>query len=89
MALLKPVVQENDVTTKYHRILFIQSTINSHDSIAVVSYLDETSREKEGGEQSPYRVAVTYEKPYQENMTVEEAYAYLKTLPEFEGATDI
>ena len=43
----------------------------------------------ENSETEPYKVAVTYEKEYEENMTVEEAYEYLKTLPEFEGAEDI
>ena len=37
----------------------------------------------------PYKTTKTYEKHYVENMTVEDAYDYLKTLPEFEGATDI
>ena len=37
----------------------------------------------------PYKVAITYETDYKENMTVKEAYDYLKTLPEFEGAEDI
>ena len=34
-------------------------------------------------------MAITYETEYDETMTIEKAYEYLKTLPEFEGATDI
>ena len=82
MALRKRIRQNDGVITNYHRILYIQSTINSHDSIAVVSYV-----ENDG--ERPYRVAATYEKEYTENMTIEEAYAYLKTLSEYEDAEDI
>ena len=89
MALLKEIVQDNGVITKYHRILYTQSMINSHDSIAVVSYIDQKGRERENSENEPYKVAITFEKSYQENMTIEEAYEFLKTLPEFEGAEDI
>lgn len=89
MALSKPIRQENGLILNYHRIFFIQSTINSHTSIAVLSYLDEPSREMEETENQPYKASVTYETVYVEDMTIEAAYDYLKTLPEFEGATDI
>ena len=89
MALKKDIVQDNGITTSYHRILFIQSTINSHTSIAVLSYVDEQSREREGSaEVQPYKTAVTYETDYVENMTISDAYKYLKTLPEFSDAVD-
>lgn len=89
MALLKAIKHDNGVTTNYHRIFFTQSTINHHNSIAVLSYIDKESRNAEGTDTPPYKVAITYEKPYRENMTIEDAYAYLKSLPEFEGAEDI
>lgn len=89
MALLKEVKKENGITLNYHRIQFIQSTINSHTSIAVLSYINEESREMENTESAPYKEAVTYETDYVENMTVEAAYDFLKTLPEFAGASDV
>lgn len=89
MALLKSIKQTDGVVTNYHRILFTQSTINSHDSIVVVSYVDKEARDLESSESRPYKVCVTYEKDYVENMTIEDAYDYLKTLPQFEDATDI
>lgn len=89
MALQKSITQDNGVVTNYHRIQFIQSTINSHTSIAVLSYIDQNGRDKDGTEISPYKTAVTYEIDYVENMTVESAYEFLKTLPEFEGAIDV
>lgn len=88
MALIKYIQQDNRIITSYHRILYIQSTINSHTSIAVLSYVDKQSRECEGSEVQPYKTAVTYETNYVENMTVSDAYQYLKTLPEFSDAVD-
>lgn len=89
MALKKEVRQDNGVVTNYHRILYVMSTTNSHVSIAVLSYIDAAGRNMENSVTEPYKVAVTYEKEYEENMTIEDAYEYLKTLPEFEGAEDI
>lgn len=89
MALKKPIVQPDGVTTEYHRILFVQTTVNSHTSIAVLSYLNEQSRQTEKESMQPYKAAVTYETAYDENMTIESAYEYLKTLEEFKDAEDV
>lgn len=89
MALQKEIRQEDGVVTSYHRILFLKPVINHHISIAVLSYIDEDSRNTEDDGGKPYKVAKTYEKSYEENMTIEEAYEYLKTLPDYEGAEDI
>ena len=90
MALYKEIRQEDGVRTSYHRILFVQSTINKQNSIAVLSYTDEEARKfEQDNEYQPYRKAVTYEVDYDSNMTIEDAYGYLKTLPEFIGAKDI
>lgn len=90
MALKKAIRQMDGVTTNYHRILFIMATTNSHNSIAVLSYVDEQAREDELNHiiELPYQKSTTYETEYKENMTIEEAYEYLKTTPEFEGAED-
>lgn len=91
MALYKPIRQPDGVITSYHRILFIQITTNRQNSIAVLSYVDNESRIAEmiDIENTPYRQSVTYETDYDPNMTIDLAYEYLKTLPQFEGATDI
>lgn len=89
MALYKEIRQEDGVRTNYHRILFIQKTVNKQNSIAVLSYTDEEARQfEQNAEYQPYRKAVTYEVAYDDTMTVENAYAYLKTLDVFAGATD-
>ena len=89
MGLKKAIVQPDGVTTEYHRILFVQTTVNSHTSIAVLSYLNEQSRQTEKESMQPYKAAVTYETAYDENMTIESAYEYLKTLEEFKDAEDV
>ena len=89
MALKKAILQEDSVTTNYHRILFLQTTVNKQNSIAVLSYVSEEARRNSTNGARPYATAVTYECPYDETMTVESAYEYLKTLPEFEGAEDV
>lgn len=90
MALYKAIRQEDGVTTSYHRILYMMQTVNRQISIAVISYVDDASRdsEKENTIAQPYQKAVTYETDYDPNMTIEGAYTWLKTLPQFEGATD-
>ena len=91
MALYKEVIQDDGVPTSYHRILYLTHTVNHHNSIAVLSYVNDQSRAAEQNSTiaQPYQRAVTYECPYDETMTVETAYVYLKTLPQFEGAEDI
>lgn len=91
MALFCEIIQEDGVTTSYHRILYIQSTINMRCSVAVVSYVDESARVKEHENVTAqiYKQGKTYEIAYDETMTPTKAYEYLKTLPEFEGAEDV
>lgn len=89
MALYKEIRQEDGVRTSYHRIAFLQTTVNRQNSIAVMSYTDEEAREFEkNNEFQPYRQSVTYEVAYDPTMTIEGAYEYLKTLDVFTGATD-
>ena len=90
MALYKEVRQKDGVRTTYHRILFVQKTINQQNSIAVISYTDEEARMfEQDNEYIPYRQSVTYEVDYDPNMTIEDAYEYLKTLEIFVGAQDV
>lgn len=91
MALYKEIRQDDGVTTKYHRILYVHNTINKQSSIAVLSYVDNIARadEQESIIAQPYQKAVTYETDYDETMTPAKAYEYLKTLPQFENAEDV
>lgn len=91
MALYKELMQDDGVVTCYHRILYHQTTPNRQTSIVVLSYVNEKAREaeKDNTMAQPYTKAVTYETDYDSAMTDGKAYAYLKTLPIFEGAKDI
>lgn len=90
MALLKEIIQDDGVPTTYHRIEYITITTNKQNSIAVFSYVNSESRIKEKTDiMAPYTKAVTYETEYDPNMDIESAYQYLKTLSEFENATDV
>lgn len=90
MALYKEIRQNDGVRTTYHRIMFLQQTVNKQNSIAVLSYTDEEARKfEQDSEYRPYRQSVTYEVDYDPTMTIEKAYEYLKTLDEFSGAKDI
>ena len=91
MALYKEIKQDDGVNTTYHRILYVQNMINSHCSIAVVSYVDKEARvnEQENIIMQPYKQAKTFETDYDETISPEKAYEYLKTLPEFANAEDV
>ena len=89
MALHKAITQPDGVVTTYHRIQFIQTTVNRQNSIAVLSYASAEARAMENDGGHPYKSAITYETAYDEHMTVESAYTYLKTLPEFADAEDV
>lgn len=91
MALYKSIKQDDGVTTNYHRILYLHTTTNCQNSIAVLSYVDESSREDEKANtiSQPYQKAVTYETAYDQTMNISTAYDWLKTLPQFEGAENV
>ena len=91
MALYKEIKQNDGVTTCYHRILFITKTVNRQNSIAVLSYVNEESRqdEKDSILSQPYSKSITYETAYDDSMTVSSAYDFLKTLPQFEDAENV
>lgn len=91
MAIYKPIRQDDGVTTNYHRVLFLMHTVNRQNSIAVLSYVDEEARDGEKNHtiEQPYSKSATYEVPYDPDMSIDDAYTYLKTLPKFEGATDV
>ena len=89
MALYKEIRQDDGVVTNYHRILYIMQTLNRQVSVAVLSYVDGVSRATESVNTQPYKRSATYEFDYVENLTAEQAYNLIKTLPRFEGAEDV
>lgn len=102
MALKKKISMPNGIGLGYHRIGMLKMDVNQQNTILVYSYLSEDGRQVEkdyadgkykdvdaGLIPFPYYNAEYINAPYDENMTLEKAYEYLKTLPEFEGAENV
>ena len=96
MALFKIIKDVNGVPLTYHRINDIRHVTNDKTYIDIVSYITKEDREKEQNQPkySPNREEI-YKTPsievmdYNSDLSIDEAYEYLKTLPRFEGAEDI
>lgn len=102
MAIKKSVTAPNGIVTEYHRIAMVKIDTNQQNTILVHSYLSDAGRQvekdyaaglyndlEEGMMNWPYVDAQYLDCDYDGEMTVAKAYEYLKTLPEYEGATDI
>lgn len=89
MALFKTKRDEANVPVSYHRILYICNSVNNETSICVKSYINEVERVAEKNDEDVYSSLRTYYTSYMEGCTASDAYSFLKSLPEFEGATDI
>lgn len=102
MAIKIKVTADNGIITEYHRIALISIDVNNQNTILIHSYLGADGRQIEkdyaaglydrleaGMMNFPYVDAKYIHTPYDGTMTVEAAYNYLKTRPEFEGAEDV
>ena len=96
MALSKPIKQNNGIVLNYHRIANIRNVVNDKTYLDVISYVDKEEREKEQNQpkyspskENIYTVNNIYKLPYNDTLTIEEAYEYLKTLEDFEGSEDV
>lgn len=102
MAIKKQITADNGIITEYHRVALIRIDVNNQNTILIHSYLSEDGRQVEkdyaagkydtleaGMMKFPYVNATYINTEYDENMTVKEAYKYLKSLPAFEGAEDV
>lgn len=95
MALQKAIELDNGVIVNYHRIFSLTKRTNVAVWLEIHSYISKAKRdeEKEAEQQGetiyPFKNCFSIEAPYDENKEIEDYYDYLKTLPMFEGATDI
>lgn len=95
MALNKATKLENGVIVNYHRVTSLNIITNVQNMIEISCYTSEAKRKEEqialeNGETSDVFVhTMLISTPYDQTVTVENVYDYLKTLPEFEGAEDI
>ena len=96
MALLKTIIQPNGVPTEYHRVYTIENVVNDKTIIWVYSYVNENERERDKNKPKysirtgDVYIAISEEKiDYNDTLTVDDAYEYLKTLDKYAGAEDI
>lgn len=97
MALMKKIKKPNGLVLEYHRIAMVKIDTNQQCTILVESYLNEDCREYEksyarGEIQNPifpYTDNEYVSFDYDENMSVKNAYEWLKQQPDFEGAEDV
>lgn len=91
MALYKQIEQKNGLVLAYHRVASVNIITNIHNVIEVQSYISENQREKEKQDPSfsnVYVEAIYLNVDYNQNMSVDNAYEYLKQLEMFQEATD-
>ena len=97
MALKKKIQKPNGLILDYHRIAMVKIDTNQQCTILVESYLSEDGRNYEksyarGEIQNPtfpYTSSEYISFDYDENMSVKNAYEWLKKQPDFEGAEDV
>ena len=94
MALIKEVVLNSGIITNYHRIVSVNNITNHASVIELASYTSKAKREEEKAalkNNEPMSVFIDTKYisiPYNSALSVDSAYEYLKTLPEFAGYTD-
>ena len=94
MALSKRITLGNGVTTNYHRIVSVNTITNVANIIEVASYISESKRKEEadaianGEPMNVYIETRFLNADYDQTMTVERAYEWLKGQPEFADAAD-
>lgn len=102
MAIKIQVTTDNGIVTEYHRIALLSIDVNQQNSMLIHSYVNEAARQiekdyaagvyndlEEGMVKFPYVDAQYINTNYNPDMTISEAYNFIKTLPQFEGAEDI
>jgi len=101
MGLKKHITLPNGIQLNYHRVVSLHIQTNNQNVIEVAGYTSQTKRREEiecmealanGDNDASCDVFIetaAYIAPYEQDMTVESAYGYLKSLPEFEGAEDV
>lgn len=102
MAIKKQVMADNGIVTEYHRIAMIKTEVNQAVTILIYSYLSSDGRQIEkdyaaglyndieaGMVKFPYVDTTYVSADYNPAMTVEKAYEYIKTLPQFEDSEDV
>ena len=94
MALKKQITLPNGVPMEYHRILQINNVVNSNTVLVIRSYINQEQRNREKYKEIEYSDDIYTSQdfallPYNDTLTIREAYEYLKTTEKYEGAEDV
>lgn len=95
MALEKQITLPNGVPVSYHRVVSVNIITNLVNLIEVASYTSQAKRDEEkaalaaGAPMDVFIHTEIHEAAYDQAMTVEAAYGYLKALEAYEGAADV
>lgn len=95
MALYKEITLGNGVVVNYHRVVSVNIITNIQNIIEVASYTSKEKREEEKtaietrGDSNVFIETAYLNADYDQTMSIVSAYDYLKTLPEYEDATDV
>lgn len=94
MALLKRIELDNGVVLNYHRIVSITKVTNHATIIEVAGYTSKEKRELEIQQLADGSIITAYidtsfmSVNYDEDTTIKDWYAYLKTTEKYNGAED-
>ena len=94
MALLKPIELDSGIVLNYHRIVTITKITNHSTVLEVAGYTSKEKREleiqqlKNGEEVTAYIDTAFINVNYDEDTTIKDWYAYLKTTDEYKDAED-
>ena len=94
MGLRKEITLDNGVIVNYHRIVSLNNITNVSTIIEVGSYTSKEKRKEEkdaienATEMNVFINTEYINKEYTENLTIKEAYEYLKTLEKYKNASN-
>lgn len=94
MGLKKEITLDNGVIVNYHRIVSLNNITNVSTIIEVGSYTSKEKRKEEkdaienATEMNVFINTEYINKEYTENLTIKEAYEYLKTLEKYKNASN-
>lgn len=94
MALIKSITLDNGITVNYHRVVSVNNITNQASIIEIGSYTSKEKRQEEKlalESNQPMNIFIHSEYlnvPYNSNLNVNSAYAYLKGLEKFENSED-
>ena len=94
MAIIKNITLDSGVIVNYHRVVSVNNITNMTSIIEVASYTSKAKREEEkqaieNAESMNVFIHTQYLNiPYDPQLNVNSAYAYLKTTEEYSGGED-